>query len=144
MNNFWNTVEKTAYNSMYKRHYPLHSWLKEFIKEKGIESIFEIGGGTINAGNHYVKDYIAVDINENADAIHEDFKTIDVSQFKKRFDLVLSCSVIEHNYGYEEFLEQIVRLKPKYAVISFFNGLDRPESKIIPSKIDGKTVYWRP
>lgn len=124
---YWDKKHTRIYKPMVRNHTLVWSYVKEFIKEKEIKSILEIGAGAISPIKDIVPEYQAVDVNINTPAIHEDFTTMDITPFIGKYDLVAGLGVIEHCDGYENFINQAVKCKPKYAIISFFNDLYRPK-----------------
>lgn len=141
--NWWDDKGRNAYELMNRRHRLLWAWVKNFIKENKIKSIFEVGGGLTSEAKGLVPIYQAVDINRQTDAIHEDFTKMDVSPWKNKFDLFLGCGVVEHCDGYAEFFKRVIALKPKHAIISFFWGVNRSNDRRLESGTkSGKHFFW--
>lgn len=139
--NFWSKNKKEIYEPMIKRHRDLWKFVENFIKEKNIKSVLEVGCGKIQLTKKLVPIYQCVDINNQTDAIHEDFTKMDTSSFK--CDLLLACGVIEHCNGYSKFLEQIKRIRPKYAIVSFFNKLSWKDDYMMESaKAGAENKFW--
>lgn len=137
--NYWDKLHPDKYGQMLRRHASLWSFVENFIKDKNIKSILEIGCGTMPKAKNWVKKYQAVDININTDAIHEDFNTMDVGKLDK-CELLLACAVIEHCNGYSDFLEQTKRVNPKYALITFFNKLNRDKDYFMECEKEKDTL----
>lgn len=121
--NYWSKKDTNIYKGMTQRHHEFWRFVARFIKEKNIQSILEIGCG-FNSPIKNIAKYTAIDINEQVDAIHEDFTKMDISPYKG-YDLLVASAVIEHCEGYSDFLEQVKKAEPKHAIITFFNRLDR-------------------
>lgn len=135
---YWNKRKGSHYRMMARRHPALWRFVREYIEEREICRVLEVGGGLESKAREWVPHYQGIDLNEKTDAIHEDFVTMDVTPFQG-VDLLLACAVIEHcPEGYEPFLEQVRRLKPKHAVVSFFNTLRWSANSVMQSE-DG---YW--
>ncbi len=125
---YWDKKHTRIYKPMVRNHTLIWDYVKDFIEEKKIGSILEIGAGAISPIKDIVSDYQAIDVNINTPAIHDDFTTMDTSPFVGKYDLVAGLGVIEHCDGYENFINQVIKCKPKYAIISFFNDLNREEN----------------
>ncbi len=126
---YWDTKSIEVYSGMFKRHPKLWQFVEDFIKDHEVESVLEIGCGLVSPVRNWVKEYQAVDVNESSDAIHENFLFMDTAKFRD-IDLVVACGVIEHCENYTSFFEQINKIQPKYALISFFNDINREEDFI--------------
>lgn len=108
---------------MQRRHSILWEWVHAYIVEHDIHNVFEIGCGQLPLVRQWVPHYQGVDLNITTDALHDDFLTMELSPWLGT-DLVLACGVIEHcPEGFSPFLHRICAMKPKHAVVSFFNGL---------------------
>jgi hypothetical protein len=113
---------------MIARHQPLWSYVRDFIYDNNIKSIFEVGCGMCPPAKDWAVEWTGVDVNSNTDAIHEDFLHMNMSRWKD-VDLFLACGVVEHcKEGLEEFLTKAKEISAKYYFVSFFNGLRRRRS----------------
>ena len=141
---YWDTKSEKTYSGMRKRHPDVWHYLDRFIAARKIKSILEVGCGLVSPVCNMVDEYQAVDVNISTDAIHEDFTTMDVTQFEGKYDLLFSSAVIEHCNGYEKFIEQVVKVKPKYAIITFFNGLHWEENLFMECIKEEETLgkFW--
>ena len=141
--NWWETkTSKSQYDLMIRRHRELWIWVEDFVASKKIKSIFEVGCGLVKKIKDLVSVYQAVDINRKTDAIHDDFTKMDVSPYAGKFDLLLALGVVEHCDGYKDFLEQVIKLKPKDAIISFFWGLNREYDRTMRSGTKDTFYFW--
>ena len=137
----WWDNKNFLYKRMANRHKELYAFIKRFAEEKKIESVLEVGGGE-NPMSHLADNYLNVDINTSlSDTIHEDFTKMDLTSLAGKFDLVLALSVIEHCEGYEKFLKQVKKVRPKYNIISFFNKLSREENFLIKKNRYGGNIW---
>lgn len=122
---YWDTIPRCSYHRMLQRHRPLWQFVYDFIREREIRSVLEVGCGLLNPVKRWVEDYQAIDLNEQTKAIHADFRTMDVQPWHG-VDLLLACGVIEHcEDGYERFLLQVKVVQARYALVSLFNSLAR-------------------
>lgn len=117
--NYWSRLRRAAYRSMLCRHTGLWQCVRDFIRERHIQSILEIGGGMYPPASSWVPTYWNVDINPRCHGLNVDFTQVDVRTLP-RADLLLACNVIEHCAGYEGFLSQVVRYNAPFAIVSFF------------------------
>lgn len=130
---YWDNKSVNDYKDMHLRHKLLWNFVTNFIFNNKITSIIEVGGGAYNLISKLVKNYINIDINNSLNEnIKQDFLTMDISPYVGKYDLFLSCAVIEHCNDYKEFIKRAVGLKTKFAIISFFFGLNK--DKIYPEK----------
>ena len=123
---YWNQRTLLSYRQMQKRHKLLWEYIKRFILDSDIKSVLEVGCGLNSPVKAWVKDYTAIDLNENVKAIHKDFTKMEPFEVLEH-DLLLACGVIEHCDGYTEFLRQVKRFNFTHSLITFFCGLDRDE-----------------
>ena len=144
--NWWNKIEEVVYKRMRKQHAPLREYLLNFIDEKNVISILEVGCGLISQFKNTAPVYQAIDINVQTDAIHEDFTKLSdsvVLGFKDKFDLLLANSVIEHcEFGYRDFIYTAAEINAKYTIIGFFNGLNRKDDYFFYKTSHGGEYPW--
>lgn len=155
MNYLWteNYFNDAWYREIQTRHEPLWDFVNRFIKQYGVQSIFEVGGGPAPLSSTVSK-YTNVDVNEKYARestqtfrqITADFLTIDIPTEDINPDLFLGMGVIEHCHNYKPFIERTLFLNPKYIIISFFFGLNRDMDKI-RKRMSGKGIdscqpYW--
>lgn len=127
---YWDTPGLPQYAGMIRRHPTLWEHVEKFIHENRVRSVLEVGCGMIPPARKWVMQYAAIDRNPKTDAVHGDFTKIDVS-FWHGVDLLLATEVIEHiSEGYETFLLQVLRVEPRWALISFFNGLHHRDTAL--------------
>jgi len=123
---FWTRRRRriSYYRRMQRNHSYQWKFIQEFIVEKEINSVLEIGCGLCPLVRDLVTKYQGVDLNTHADAIHANFLDLDVQAFVG-WDLLLAANVIEHApTGYVPFINQVVKAGCKWAIITFFNGLE--------------------
>lgn len=126
---------------MATRHKELYAFVKRFVEEKEIKSVLEVGGGE-NPMSCLSDNYLNIDVNTSLpNTLCGDFVEMDLTFLAGKFDLVLALSVIEHCEGYEMFLEQVKKVNPKYAIISFFNKLSREENFLIKKNRYGGNIW---
>lgn len=155
MNYLWteNYFNDAWYDKTQKRHSVLWDFVKTFIKQYNVQSIFEVGGGPAPLHNTVSK-YTNVDVNEkyarestqSFRQITANFLTIDLPAEDINPDLFLGMGVIEHCHDYKPFIERALFLNPKYIIISFFFGLNRNIDRIRIRKsikgVDECQPYW--
>jgi len=122
----WTNRHRGDYVRMIKRHRALWAYITQFIKDHDITSVIEVGCGMVPEVRGLVETYVGVDLNEQTDAIHEDFTLMDVSPLTG-YDLFLACAVIEHCQDAAVFFKQIKAMNPKHAIVTFFGATDREE-----------------
>jgi len=127
---YWNVTTELGYTKMFKRHLGLWRWVDEFMALNKIKSVFEVGPGLLDNINKKVETYQSVDLTKNGNSIYDDFTTMNLDEFKGKFDLLLACAVVEHCNGYRDFFKRALDIKAKFVVISFFNGINRYEEHI--------------
>lgn len=142
---WWDDKKLWIYKVMYNNHKHLWEYIFNFIKEHDVKSIFEIGGGMYSPVKKLCTEYIDIDLNKQIpDAIYADFTQMDVTPYIGKYDLVLADDVVEHCSGYEDFLANVVKLKSKFAIVTFFTGLNRRRDKeeriMLPFQGD---MIWR-
>lgn len=138
----WSKFDEGAYMGMLARHVHLWSFINRFIREFRIESCLEVGGGVspvlewIQPGMRYR----GVDINPNAVELarksypERDLLAGDWTDNGQKCepdwvpDLFLSCATVEHCRHYRPFLARALRTNPRFLIVSFFRGLDRPNN----------------
>lgn len=121
---YWDTLQPKHYAKMQARHKALWEFVFRFCDQHDPHSILEIGGG-MNPPLGFAFEYHNIDLNGNADAIHGDFMEVPVERFTG-VGLLLAANVIEHMpQGWEPFLTKVLAVRPRHAIINFFNGLDR-------------------
>lgn len=134
MNEKWQSNNK-AYAKMVQRHLPFWNFLTDFIKDKNIYSIVDVGGGSAYAQTllSSTARYALFDMNEKmieqCDAtykFHGNFLEADISQVVG-YHLVLCLSVVEHAMTLEPFIKKALEVKPRFVLISFFRGLEKRE-----------------
>lgn len=135
------------YKTMLHRHPQLWEFIKSFIEENKIKSVLEIGGGYAWIPKYGIKDYVSIDINEKVQALNqkrypqfefvvEDFADTFPLVYRDRFDAIFAIGVIEHTPRWKEFLQNIVDIRPKYAIVTFFNGLNnkKPAYRLVTKR----------
>lgn len=131
---------------MLHEHKFFWQFIEKFIKDNNIKSVFEVGSGTMPPARKWVTDYTAVDLNESTDAIHDDFTTMSLAGLNQRnYDLFLAAAVIEHCDGYQNFFHQMRKIPFKYAIVSFFHGLDREDDTLGHTSLkkeDDRTIHF--
>jgi hypothetical protein len=141
------------YHRIKRRHTPLWNFVSFFIKEFKVKSLFEVGGGPAPL-QKLVETYTNIEVNEKyatentpkCRQIIADFSTYDISK-ETSPDLFLGMGVIEHFENYESFLKKAIELKPKFIIVSFFNGLNKSDSDRIRVREENKkhekiNKYW--
>ena len=148
MDETWN-FKPHFYTMMASRHMPLWEFLRDFRREFKIKSCIAVGGGKGYSRWNF-EDYLIIDINKKLDwylskkkipHIVCDFKELDVSDLKGKYDLVTIFAVVEHAGDYMPFIRKALELEPKYILISFFNNLNRKEDKISNLTSHGQMEY---
>ena len=125
------SIHRDQYLRMLDRHRPLWSALTEFVAANGIVSVIEAGCGVAELW-HAVDAYTGIDINPKVlrdnelfygkgDWRNDDWLAMDVNGLQA--DLFVSASLIEHCETYEPFLQKLVSMRLKYAVVTFHKGL---------------------
>lgn len=141
------------YHKIQARHKPLWNFVKLFIEQNNIQSVFEVGGGPAPLRN-MVKKYTNIDVNEkykmesteNFKQIIADFMNVEILSEDFGPDLFLAMGVVEHCEHYKKFIEKTLSLNPKFIIISFFFGLNRSRDKI-KKRVSNRNVsecypYW--
>lgn len=128
-------------------HPELWEFVRQFIDDHKIKSMLEIGGGD-GVASELVERYCCVDVNHVAveagrdkypgqDFLHRDWLAdpAPADYFPGRCDLVLACAVVEHMPHWQPCVEKMLKVRSRYAVVSFFRGLlrDRDEIKQVES-----------
>jgi hypothetical protein len=127
---YWErNVGEKRYGHMIARHRGLWKYIRQFIKDKNINSIVDVGCGGKQPARKWVDTYIGIDINESVDAIHEDFLKMDLNKIP-RCELLLAAGVIEHVSDWKKLLERIKDIEFSYALVTFFNGVKRKKEVI--------------
>lgn len=135
---WWNARTPFRYQRMLWKHRRLWKYVKRYILQHEIQSILEAGCGLMPPARQWVPQYQGVDLNERADALHEDFLRLDLAPWVG-VDLFLACGVMEHmGPEYRTFLQQIALVRPKHALVSFFQPL-MPERSSYRWQSEG---YW--
>jgi hypothetical protein len=138
MSNYWNGLPKEKYEAMAERHQPLWDFVQKFITDHNILSVLEVGCGLASPVPKWVEHHTGIDLNEQTHALHVDFMQLRPT-LPVQFELLLACAVIEHiESGYEPFIEHVLRFSPKFALISFFNGLYRDQNYL---RVNPKGVW---
>ena len=106
---WWNERTPFRYQRMIRKHRRLWRWVKQYIQKHGVRSVLEPGCGLMPPARRWVKQYQGVDLNERADALHDDFLRMDVTPWVG-VDLLLASAIMEHmGPEYNLFLRQVAR-----------------------------------
>ena len=133
---YWDTLTSRHYSKMLVRHQATWDFILRHCDEHDPHSIVEVGCG-MEPILRIATRYQGIDLNENTDAIHEDFVTMSVESFEG-VDLLVAANVIEHcPTGWQPFLEKVLEANPRYAIITFFNRLKRPQDYL---RIDAQGI----
>ena len=133
---YWDGLEQQQYDKMIMRHIATWKFVLQFCAKHCTMSILEIGCG-MKSPLRYFPEYHGIDLNENTDAIHRDFVTMSAATLKGK-DLLVAANVIEHHpKGWQPFLEKVLEVGPRYAIVTFFNRLKRPQDHL---RIDAQGI----
>lgn len=122
---FWQSRTDRNYRRMLLQHRPLWHYVKQYIRTHGIERVLEVGGGLRPPARRWVSQYQGIEPHEEADALHKDFLTLDVSPWR-HVDLLLACGVIEHTGpSWVTFLHQVRQVAARHTMVGFFRPLTR-------------------
>lgn len=141
MDETWNLSVQT-YRSMVKRHKPFWNFVGRFVDIFAVKSLADIGGGICFARD-YAEKYLLVDLDkklvekardEGVEAMYGNFAKLDVSSYKKKYDLVLLAAVVEHCEDYLPMIKKALEMEPKYIIVNFFLRLRRGSDKVVKRK----------
>ncbi len=131
-------------------------FIREFIRTEGIETALEIGGGAGYIGQ-WCRRYVSIDVNQTIvdiartrgiKTICADWLTVNLCDYGIKpgdFELIIACDVIEHYPPSFDFVEKMLRLKPRWVLLSFFLGLsEKMEHEQIVRKGVALTRYSWP
>jgi hypothetical protein len=134
------------------RHKPLWGALREFIDANNVTSVIEAGCGAAALAQE-VQFYTGIDMNASILAdnearfggetrwIHDDWHNVNVGDMKA--DMFVAISLIEHCVSFEAFLDHLLAMPVKHAVVTFHKGLRERDMKMLkPWNRDGISGYW--
>lgn len=131
-------------------HIELWQFVERFVRENGITSMLEVGGGHGYA-SELVERYCGVELNPDAVLaghnryphamfIEGDFCNMELTGLAGQYDLVLACAVAEHCVSYKPLIVGAMQMQPRFVVVSFFCGLDRPHDE--SNRMESKDTEW--
>ncbi len=130
-------IGRWQYLRMLDRHRPFWTAMHEFVYANGIKSIVDAGCG-VGEMCESVESYTGIDTNVQVLEDNLSFygkgawykaDWTEVNYAHIAPDLFLSASLIEHCKSFGPFLEKVLSLRRKYAVVTFHKGL-RDQEKI--------------
>lgn len=144
------TADAAWYEGRKDGHIELWQFVERFVRDNRITSMLEVGGGHGYA-SELVDRYCGVELNPtvvlagrnrypHATFIEGDFCTLNGTGRAGFFDLVLACAVVEHCASYKPLIVKAVQAQPRFVVVSFFRGLDRPRDEI--NRMKSKDTEW--
>jgi hypothetical protein len=142
--------DATWYEGRKDGHTELWQFVERFVRENGITSMLEVGGGHGYA-SEMVEQYCGVELNSDAvlaghnryphaTFIEGDFCNMELTGLIGQYDLVLACAVAEHLPSYKPLIIGALEVKPRFAIVSFFRGLDRPQDRI--NRMESQDTEW--
>lgn len=150
MNEDWSSYRGHWYIMLVSRHKPLWEFFEKFVSKFNIKSLIDVGGG-YGYASKFVNEYVAVEVNQRAVGVMlkkkkfdqtcgivcGDFTKLDLDAFKEP-DAIIIFAVVEHLDSYKPIIEKAISLKPKFVLVSFFNGLGEVEKTIKQTAHSGR------
>jgi hypothetical protein len=116
----WHKIRRWDYFLMRARHAYMWGYLRAYAELNNVTSVLDVGAGIDGHAKRWEVPYQAIDLNPRVDGIQADFLKMNVSELGY-WDMVIIAGVVNHHISYLPFLEQIEKLDPRIAIITFFN-----------------------
>ena len=146
---FWRGQSKEFYVPMVARHTALWDRVDAILREREIQSVYEIGCGLGHLAPNYPK-YHGIDVNPQArvtktpNATFEtgDFLTTDLDIVRDKYDAVVACGVIEHVSHWNPFMSRVLDINSSVSLVSFFASAKSSRDFIRPRAKAGRKTFW--
>jgi SAM-dependent methyltransferase len=145
VNDFWNQKTASYHYEVYGRLASLHQDFQDFISDKQINSVLEIGCG-VGIYSDLFKElrYTGIDLHENLIAYlkskndYHKFHCGDFleAEFDTKYDLVFCHNTLEHVEDPDGFFKKMLELSNQYVYVACHTGLNMKKDHIIEDKGD--------
>ncbi len=144
------TVREAWYDGRKDGHPELWQFVERFIRANRIASMLEVGGG-YGYASELVERYCGIESNPaaalvghnrypHATFIEGNFCNMELRGLAGQYDLVLACAVAEHCASYKPLIVKAIQVQPRFVLVSFFRGLDRPQDQI--NRMESRDTEW--